>query len=87
MHYGVKVGRGTGAIIESHIKQVNRKTAVAQKREETAQLSRGESPGAPLLKAIISKQCSSIAVAQKRKGTVLLSRRNSPGAHYFQQEM
>ena len=69
------------------LSKLHRKTAVAQKREDTAQLRRGESPGAQLLKAIISKQCSSIAVAQKRKGTVLLSRRNSPGAHYFQQEM
>ena len=50
------------------LSKLHRKTAVAQKREETAQLSRGESPGAPLLKATISNQCGSIAVAQKRKG-------------------
>ena len=32
VHYGVKVGRGTGAIIESHIKQVKQENSSSSKK-------------------------------------------------------
>ena len=49
VHYGVKVGRGTGAIIESLIKQVTQESSSSSKKRGHCPIKKRGKPWGPII--------------------------------------